>query len=92
MDATIETISKTLGIKKSELIENGMQAYLKNEKRRLNSEIIDIFSKYDVDSLEEFDEKINKRKLGETETFDDFTRLDHLLDRRDKIDSLLREI
>lgn len=91
-ETTVETISKTLGIKKGDLIENGMRAYLENEKRRLNSEITDILTKYKVDSLEELDEKINKGELSETETFDDFTRLDYLIDRRDKIDELLREI
>lgn len=92
MDTTVETISETLGIEEKDLIENGVRAYLKDEKRRLNSEIIDILSKYSVNSLEEFDEKINKGELSETETFDDFTRLDYLVDRRDKIDGLLREI
>lgn len=90
MEITVERVSETLGIERKNLIENGLRAYLEKEKRRLNSEIRDILTKYGVDSMEELDERINEGELSETETFDDFTRLDYLIDRRDKIDELLR--
>lgn len=92
METAVETVSKTLGIKEEDLIENGVRTYLENEKRRLNSEIMDVLSKYSVNSLEELDEKISGGELSETETFDDFARLDNLMDRRDKIGGLLRQI
>lgn len=92
MSTTLETVSKILEIGEDELIENGVRAYLGDERRRLNAEIITIYSKYGVESFEELDDKINRGELDETETFDDFTRLDYLEERRDKVEELLRNL
>lgn len=92
MGETVETIAETLGLKKEELIKNGVKAYLKSELRRLNAEIIIIHNRYDVKSLEELDKKISKGVLSETKTFEDFTKLDYLEDKKEKIEKILRAI
>lgn len=92
MSETVEAIAETLGLKKEELIKNGVKAYLKSELRRLNAEIIIIHNRYDVKSLEELDKKISKGVLSETKTFEDFTKLDYLEDKKEKIEKILRAI
>lgn len=92
MSETVEAIAETLGLKKEELIKNGVRAYLKSELRRLNAEIIIIHNRYGVKSLEELDKKISKGVLNETETFEDFTKLDYLEDKKEKIEEILRAI
>lgn len=92
MSETVETIAETLGLKKEELIRNGVKAYLKSELRRLNAEIIIIHNRYGVKSLEELDKKISKGVLSETKTFEDFTKLDYLEDKKEKIEKILRAI
>ncbi len=92
MSETVETIAETLGLKKEELIKNGVKAYLKSELRRLNAEIIIIHNRYGVKSLEELDKKISKGVLSETKTFEDFTKLDYLEDKKEKIEKILRAI
>ena len=92
MSETVEAIAETLGLKKEELIKNGVKAYLESELRRLNAEIIIIHNRYSVRSLEELDKKISKGALNETETLEDFTKLDYLEDKKEKIEKILRAI
>ena len=82
-------ISKELGVSEEELVRKGIKAYLEMEFRRVNAEIYGIFSRYDVSSLSELDEKISKGKLSETETFDDFARLDYSESVKERIEKLL---
>jgi len=63
MSETVEAIAETLGLKKEELIKNGVKAYLESELRRLNAEIIIIHNRYGVRSLEELDKKNKQRSV-----------------------------
>lgn len=92
MVSEVETVSRVLGVSKEDLIRRGVRAYLEMELRKVNSELLSLYSKYDVKSLGEMDKKINKGKLSETGTFDDFTKLDYLESLRDKIERLLGEL
>jgi hypothetical protein len=87
---SVEEISAALGLSKEELIRRGVRAYLELELRRLNSEIITLYRRYNVKSLKELDEKISRGELSETDTFDDFTRLDFLEAKRDEVEKFLR--
>jgi hypothetical protein len=62
-----------------------LKAYLKDKLRELRAEIVSIHLKYKVSSLEEMDGKINKGELNESETFEDFTRLDYLESEEGKV-------
>jgi len=85
----VKEISKELGVSEEELVKKGVKAYLEMELRRVRVEIYSIFSKYGVSSLSELDEKISDGKLSETDTFDEFTRLDYLESMKEKIEKLL---
>nr|MDO8080032.1 hypothetical protein [Candidatus Freyarchaeota archaeon] len=90
MTVSVEEISAALGLSKEELIRRGVRAYLELELRRLNSEIMALYRRYNVKSLKELDEKISRGELSETDTFDDFTRLDFLEAKRDEVEKFLR--
>lgn len=90
MSVAVEAIAEKLGLSKEELIKNGVKAYLESELRRLNAEMFVIYNRYGVKSLEGLDEKISKGELGETETFEDFTRLDYLEAKKEKVEEILR--
>ena len=92
MTVAIEVVAEALGLEKEELIKNGVKAYLETELRRLSIEITTIYNKYRVKSLRELDEKISKGELGETDTLDDFTKLDYIEARRGKVEELLRNL
>lgn len=90
MSVTVEAIAEKLGLSAEELIKNGVKAYLESELRRLKAEVVIIYNRYGVESLEGLDEKISKGALSETETFEDFTKLDYLETKREKIEEILK--
>ena len=85
----VKEISETLGVSEDDLVKRGVKAYLEMELRRVKAEMYGILSKYKVDSFRELDERISRGDLSETETFEDFTRLDYLDSMREKIERLL---
>ena len=90
LSVSVEEISEALGLSKEELIRRGVRAYLELELKRINSEIMTLYRRYNVNSLRELDEKISRGELSETDTFDDFTRLDYLEAKRDEVEKFLR--
>lgn len=65
---------------------------MRERLRGLMAEITAICLKYGVSSLEELDKKINRGELSESDTFDDFTRLDYLEGEKDKIRSIMEKL
>ncbi|MCD6455356.1 MAG: hypothetical protein J7K81_00975 [Methanophagales archaeon] len=86
MAVAFEEAAKILEMKKEKLAEEGLKAYSRERLRELRAEITAIYLRYGVSSLAEFDEKINnKGELRESDTFDDFTRLDYLESEEEKL-------
>nr|MDO8097721.1 hypothetical protein [Candidatus Njordarchaeota archaeon] len=85
----VREISRELGVSEDELVKRGVKAYLETELRKIRSEMLNILVKYKVDSLKELDDKVSKGELSESDTFDDFTRLDYLESMKEKIERLL---
>ena len=92
MATSLEEAATMLHMEREKLAEEGLRAYLRERVRGLKAEITSIYLRYDVSSLEELDEKINKGELGETCTFDDFTRLDYLEGEKDKIIRIMEKL
>lgn len=82
LGVSVEEISEALGLSKEELIRRGVRAYLELELKRISSEIMTLYR--------ELDEKISRCELSETDTLDDFTRLDYLEAKRDEVEKFLR--
>lgn len=85
----VREVSEALGVPEDELVKRGVKAYLDMEIRRVRAEIYGILSKYGGASFREFDERMSRGEFSETETFEDFTRLDYLGSMREKIERLL---
>jgi len=85
----VREVSRVLGVSEEELVEKGVRAYLENELRRINAEINIILTRYDVSSFSELDDKITNGDISETNSFEDYTRLDYLESQREKIEKVL---
>lgn len=85
----IREVSRVLGVSEEELVKKGVRAYLMNELRRINAEINIILTRYEVSSFSELDEKITIGDISETDSFEDYTRLDYLESQREKIEKVL---
>ncbi len=87
-----EKASKILGVERDVLEREALRQYILSELRQVRAESRLIMARYGVSSIEELDEKIRRGVLGETEAFEDITRLDYLLDREEKLRRLLEEL
>ena len=85
----VREVSQILGVSEDELVERSIKVYLEMELRRIKGEIHGVFARYGVGSFSELDDKISRGDLSETDTFQDFTRLDYLDSQREKIEKLL---
>lgn len=92
MVVKLEEIAKLLQINKDNLLHKGLMAYLKERLRELRTEINVIHLKYHISSLEDFDIKINRGEFSETDTFEDFARLDYLESEEEKFNDILGKL
>lgn len=88
----LEEAARILNISKEDLARKGLKAYLREKLREVRAEITSICLKYGVASLEHLDARINAGELDETDTFEDFTRLDYLEDKAEKIRGLIEKL
>ena len=58
---------------------------MENQLRLIESEFFLLSQKYGVKSVQEFDTLVQTGKLHEVEAFEDFFKLDHLENERDKV-------
>jgi len=92
MATSVEEAATMLHMEKEKLAEEGLKAYLRERFRGLKAEITAIYLRYGVSSIEELDKKINEGKWSESDTFDDFTRLDYLEGEKDKIKTVMEKL
>ena len=92
MATSLEEAATMLHMGKEKLAESGLKSYLRERVRGLKAEITAIYVRYGVSSIEELDEKINRGELSESDTFDDFTRLDYLEGEEDKIRNIMEKL
>jgi glutathione synthase/RimK-type ligase-like ATP-grasp enzyme len=91
MSIPYREIEKLFNMNKESLVKEGLKAFLREKLREIRAEIIYLYAKHEVSSINELDEKINKGKLSEVNTFEDFTRLDYLEYEQDKIRKILEK-
>ncbi|MDI6655759.1 MAG: hypothetical protein QME59_07775, partial [Candidatus Hydrothermarchaeota archaeon] len=87
-----EEVANLLHMKKEDLTAKGIKAYLTNKLHEIRAEITSLHLKYKVSSLEELDKKINKGEFSESETFEDFTKLDYLESEEEKLRRILESL
>lgn len=87
----LDRVSKATGEVKEEIMARGVIEYLKFKLREVNAEIIEVCSKYNVDSAKAMEEKYKSGELEEEGSWRDFFRLSHLEERKVILDRLLEE-
>lgn len=88
----IENIAKDFNLSYHDFLEASARAYLEKKLRDIRASIYEIACKYRVESIVEFENLYREGKIGELETFNDYTRLDRLEFQKDKIQNLLKEL
>ena len=86
----ITTVSRKLNISVSEIKKKSLKDFLERNLLETKSEIFALASKYGAKGLKEFDKMIKKGKIHEdSESREDFFKLDRLESKREIVEKLL---
>ncbi len=91
MTNLVKLVEKELKIPKERLIEEGLRCFLEVELRNLSIQIQKLSLRYGVKSFDELWEKLEAGKIGESDCFEDLSRLEYLELEREKILKLLKK-
>jgi len=85
----LETLSRELSIPEDDLLKKGLRAFLEQQLRLINAEILEICGRYSVSGVEEMEARYREGTLEEATSWRDLQRLDHLEYKRDRLQRLL---
>lgn len=74
----LDRIAEHVGVAPNKLTIAGLEALLREKKRQIMIEKLEIFSRYDVSSLVELEEKIRKEKGTEHPAWEDLILAENL--------------
>lgn len=88
----IDEISRYVELDRESLLAQGVEAFLKERKRRLMLDRHHILTRYRVASAPELEEKIQSGKVSEHPTWEDLITLENLEEAIAKLDGYLRDL
>ena len=88
----IEQVTNDLSISKEILARSSLRTFLDKELANTEAEMYKISARHGIKSVLEFDALLKKGKILEEDIIDDFTELDYLESRRDKLLKALEKI
>lgn len=88
----IENVAEKLNISRDEMIRESLRFFLEKKIRELKTEIFKIRSKFNVSSIEEFEEKYKTGEIEEKDSWQEFQQLDHLEFKKDELEKALDTI
>jgi hypothetical protein len=74
----IKKISEDIGVSIDELTKSGLLALLRERKRKIMVDKLDVLSRYDVKSADELGEKIKEGTITEHPAWEDLILLENL--------------
>lgn len=90
--AVINEIAKDFNISKETLLNNSLKYYLEKELKDVKIKLFQIGNKYNIKTIDEFENLYKSGKISEKDTFDDYKSIDRLEFKKDKIESILRDL
>jgi len=88
----IENLATRFSLNSDELIQEGIKAFLHNQLHLFEIERQKIFSSYNVNSFEEFDQLLINNPDKESDMLESFQRADYLTHRIDEISQWIKEL
>lgn len=89
---TIDKITRSLNIDYHTFKHESTRYFLERKLRDVTSGIFNICGKYNIRSIQQFDELYKEGKIEEHTTMEDYKQLDRLEYQRDTIKNLLAEL
>jgi hypothetical protein len=90
--AMLSTVAQELQIPEDELLRQGLRSYLEEQLRSVKAELLALYGRYGVRSVEEMENRYRDGTLEEADSWRDLQRLDHLEYRRDQLQRLVEPL
>jgi hypothetical protein len=88
----LERIADHVGVSPDKLTSAGLEALLREKKRQIMIEKLEIFSRYEVNSLFELEEKIRRGKIPEHPAWEDLILAENLENTVAAIDQDIKDL
>lgn len=92
MSTVLHKLSKEMGIKKSELVNQSVKAYIRSELGKIESQLYTLYNKYKIKSIKELEHAIEKGEVVESDVLNDLTRIDYLESEKTKMMNFFRDV
>jgi hypothetical protein len=90
--AMLSTVAQELQISEDELLRQGLRSYLEEQLRSVKAELLALYGRYNVRSVEEMESRYRDGTLEEAGSWRDLQRMDHLEYRRDQLQRLVEPL
>ena len=87
-----ESIASKLQLSPQELEQASLRLFLNHKLRLMESQLLSLARKYDVQTVAELDELIKSGRVHEAEAFEDYFEFDRLEAERDVLLDSLKEL
>ncbi len=90
--AMLSTVAQELQISEDELLRQGLRSYLDEQLRSVKAELLELYGRYGVRTVEEMENRYRDGTLEEADSWRDLQRMDHLEYRRDQLQRLVEPL
>ena len=91
-EAMLSAVAQELQISEDELLRQGLRSYLEEQLRAVKAELLALYGRYGVRSVEEMESRYRDGTLEEADSWRDLQRMDHLEYRRDQLQRLVEPL
>jgi len=88
----IRNIAKDIELPYDLFLQESSRLFLERKIKKIRIDILEIAGKYGVSTISEFENLYRQGKIEESQTLDDYKRLDRLEYEKEKIEKLLQEL
>ncbi|NOR59159.1 MAG: hypothetical protein GQ469_00785 [Methanosarcinales archaeon] len=92
MSTVLHKLSKEMGIKESELVNQSVKAYIRSELGKIESQLYLLYHKYKIKSIQELEHAIEKGEVVESDVLDDLTKIDYLESEKTKMMNFFKDV
>ncbi len=92
IEDVIKKIADDLGIDSEDITKESLRAFLREKRRKIKIDILEILDRYKVSSSRELEEKIFKGEVSEHPTWEDLILLENLEETLKIIEENIRDI
>jgi len=88
----IDALARDLDLSKDRIMEQSLRTLLEKKLWEVKAEVFRLHGKYGVRSVKEMENCYRDGSLEEESTWRDFQLLDHLEDKKERLEKLLEEL